>query len=331
MKATAKLKKIQYALDALGEHERCCRLCPRECGVNRKKGERGYCQAGNRASLSHALLHLGEEPILSGHQDCRIESRKDAKHGSGTIFFTGCHLKCVFCQNHQLSWQNKGTPIADEELAVLMLDLQARGALNINFVSPSHLLLPLLRALQIAFEQGLHLPLVYNCSGYEKAKIIRELDGIIDVYLPDFKYSSAEVSLKYSGVDDYFFHASAALREMVRQRPALIVNSQQAATEGVLIRHLVLPGQVEDSLAILEWIDDHISAKVGLSLMSQYQPCYKAPPELQRRISSAEYARVLAKAEELQSEMVFVQPGPLSPEDSLVPDFDKKSPFNWFE
>ncbi|MBN1224898.1 MAG: hypothetical protein JXB23_16740 [Candidatus Aminicenantes bacterium] len=331
MNVQTKRERVQKALIRLQEHEECCRLCPRECGVNRRKGERGYCRAGNRACLSHALLHMGEEPVLSGCHDCGHEDRNNHSAGSGTIFFSGCHLKCLFCQNYQLSWQNKGKPVKDEELAAAMMDLQGRGALNINFVSPSHLIIPILRALQIAYKMGLNLPLVYNSNGYEKETIIRELEGIVDIFLPDFKYSSADLSQKYSGVSDYFFYAGPAIREMARQRPSLIVDGREIAQEGVIIRHLVLPGQVEDSLAVLDWIGKNIDARIGLSLMSQFQPCFKAPPELRRPVSEVEYKRVLEKGEKIEAEILFIQSLPSTPEESLVPDFNKNEPFNWHD
>jgi putative pyruvate formate lyase activating enzyme len=329
MNNTTKIGLIQKALDALATHEERCQLCPRECGVNRKKGEKGFCRAGLKASLSHALLHLGEEPVLSGYADCRINDRPGLSSGSGTIFFSGCHLKCLFCQNHQLSWQGKGHSVSEAELASTMLNLQEQGALNINLVSPSHQILPILKALKIAFASGLRLPLVYNSNGYEKGEIIKELEGIIDIYLPDFKYSSGATAKKYSGVSDYSLLARRAIQEMIRQKPVLVTDEQEIAQEGVIIRHLVLPGNTEDSQDVLEWIKENLDNDIGFSLMSQYQPCFMAPSELQRTLTPEEYESVLSKAKELKSALIFFQPQPINPEESLVPDFDKDIPFDW--
>jgi len=324
-----KKSNVQKALNKLKIHDECCRLCPRECGVNRKKGDRGYCRTGIQAILSHALIHPGEEPILSGFDDCRRQGLRGCTSGSGTVFFTGCHLKCSFCQNYQLSWENQGKPVTDEELAGTMLDLQQRGALNINLVSPTHLIVPVLRALEIAYEKGLHIPLVYNSNGYERTETLHNLEGVVDIYLPDFKYASSRIAQKYSGVNDYFFYTSSAVKEMVRQRPALIVDKEEIAREGVIIRHLVLPGQIEDSLAVLDWIGKNLDTGIGFSLMSQYQPCFRAPAELRRRLTPGEYARVRDHAEKLNIEMLFLQPYLMKAGESLVPDFEKESPFNW--
>jgi putative pyruvate formate lyase activating enzyme len=326
-----KIKKIEAAIAQLGEHEVNCRLCPRECGVNRIKREEGFCQAGQKAAVSHALLHYGEEPVLSGCQDCAVAGpdKTRQRSGSGTIFFTGCNLKCTFCQNYQLSWLGRGRPVSETELAHMMLDLQTRGALNINLVSPSHVLLPILRALRIAYGQGLELPLVYNSNGYEKVDVLTCLDGIIDIYLPDIKYFSARASAKFSGAPDYFEHASLAIKEMFIQRPVLILDQAGIAREGIIIRHLVLPGQTKDTLAVLEWLARELTTVACLSLMSQFQSCFRAPQELQRPLRQEEYREVLAKANELGFERIFIQPEAFGSEDHLVPDFDLAEPFDW--
>jgi len=326
-----RIKKIDAALTKLAEHEVCCRLCPRECGVNRTKGEKGFCQTGVEASVSHALLHYGEEPVLSGYQDC-VRSGPEGtrgRSGSGTIFFTGCNLKCSFCQNYQLSWLGQGREVSSADLARMMVDLEAKGALNINLVSPSHFLLPILRALRTAYGQGLKLPLVYNSNGYEKADVLANLEGIIDIYLPDLKYFSAEAAEKFSGAADYFERASSAIKEMFSQRPEVILDEAEIAREGLIVRHLILPGQTNESLAILEWLAKELSTDVCLSLMSQYQPCFRAPEELQRPLRQEEYQEVLAKAEEQGFETMFIQPEVFNPEDHLVPDFNLDAPFNW--
>lgn len=329
MNVDNKIKRIDRALVKLAPHETRCRLCPRECGVNRASGEKGFCQSGNEASVSHALLHFGEEPVLSGPGDCVGQSRHKKKQrlGSGTIFFAGCNLKCSFCQNYQLSWLGQGKILSDEELAQKMLELQMQGAFNINLVSPTHFILPILRALNIAYKRGLSLPLVYNSNGYEKADILIHLDEIIDIYLPDIKYHSAEVAGKFSGASDYFLHAGQAVKEMSCQQLGLLLDRRGIARQGIIIRHLVLPGQVSESLALLKWLARELSTAVSLSLMSQYHPCFRAPQELQRPLRPEEYQEVVAKAEELGFENIFVQPDVFGPEEHLVPDFNRVDPF----
>ncbi len=326
-----KLKKIQTALENLLPHETECRLCPRECRVNRNAGELGFCQKGDRASLSHAVLHYGEEPILSGHHDCTKAGKMEnqLQQGSGALFFSGCNLKCLFCQNYQISWFNTGTEFRSEELAMSMLNLQEKGALNINLVSPTHLIVAILKALEKAYKQGLRLPLVFNSSGYEKAAVIRELDGIVDIYLPDLKYFSSRLSEKFSGALDYFDHASRSIQEMFRQQPELICNDSDVAEKGFIIRHLILPGQSDDSLRILEWIVRKLSCRVGISLMSQYYPRFKAPSCLQKTLDPGEYFKVLNRAFELGFENLFYQSEPFHPREHLLPDFDRVDPFEW--
>lgn len=326
-----KIDRIGEALQHLIKHETECRLCPRECGVNRRRGEKGFCQMGAQAFLSHSLLHYGEEPILSGHHDCGKETNTGhpPQKGSGTFFFSGCNLKCLFCQNYQLSWLNQGAEIRPEELAKHMLDLQKRGALNINLVSPTHLIVPILKALKSAYEQALRVPIVYNSNGYENVEVIKRLAGIVDIYLPDLKYLSTRLSEKFSRADDYFDHASTAIQEMFHQQPELICNDSDIAQKGLIIRHLILPAQSEDSLHLLEWMARTLSPRVCLSLMSQYWPCFKAPPSLQRTLDPVEYKRVLDRAFELGFETVFFQPGPFAPDEHRLPDFNSEDPFEW--
>jgi len=322
-----KINRIERALDSLKPLEASCTLCPRECRVDRRAGQAGVCRSGSQAIISHALLHFGEEPILSGCHDDTAD--KMNSRGSGTIFFAGCNLKCLFCQNYQLSWLTQGRTVTDEELAAVMLDLQRQGAYNINLVSPTHLVLPILRALKIAWARGLRLPLVYNSNGYEKIEIIEQLAGIIDIYLPDLKYFSPGVSNKYSGAADYFSRASLVLQEMYCQHPDLVLDDENIAGQGLIIRHLVLPGQTTDSLAILDWLAKNFSSSLCLSLMSQYRPCYRAPQELQRPLHPDEYRAVISKAKELGFENLFLQPDLFPPDEHLVPDFDQREPFRW--
>ncbi|MDW7761377.1 MAG: radical SAM protein [Acidobacteriota bacterium] len=311
----AKAGRIENALAALSEQETACFLCPRNCGVDRRTG-RGVCRAGTTAVVSHALLHFGEEPVLSGD-------------GSGTIFFAGCNLACRFCQNYQISWFDEGRPAGDDDLADMMLDLRDRGALNINFVSPTHLVLPILRGLRKAVLKGLDIPLVYNSNGYDSAATLKELGGVIDIYLPDAKYVSPDLSSRYSGAADYFERAATALIEMHRQQPRLEIDEKGAALKGLIIRHLVLPGCGEDSLKVLRWIRDNLSPSIGLSIMSQYRPCHWVPEELNRTVTPEEYGRVVDFALSLDFENLFIQPEPFGPDEHLVPDFRLPEPFRW--
>ena len=331
MKNEDKLHRIDRALEAMSGVESDCTLCPRKCRVDRRKEATGVCQTGVQARVSHALLHFGEEPVLSGHADLSRSDQAGGRpsRGSGTIFLSGCNLKCLFCQNYQLSWLNEGSPASDPGLAGMMLDLQEQGALNINLVSPTHAVLPILRALRIAYARGLSIPLVYNSNGYDSPAVIGRLDGIIDIYLPDIKYRSPDISKKYSGAADYFENAGPAVREMSLQQPVLELDGEGAARKGLIIRHLVIPGCVEDSLSVLRWIKTNLSPFIGLSLMSQYYPCYKAPGEIRRPLTEDEYRKVTGLALELGFENLFIQPEHFLPGDHLVPDFAKKEPFPW--
>jgi len=330
MKISLKIKKIDRALKALAGHKNKCQLCPRQCSVNREK-ELGYCLTGNNASLSHAGLHFGEEPVLSGYTNCRKELKISSAHplGSGTIFFTGCHLKCLYCQNHQISWENNGNKISTRALSNKMLDIQKKGALNINLVSPTHMLIPILSALKKAYENGLSIPLVYNSSGYERDNIIKELDGIVDIYLPDIKYLSPLLSKKLSNASNYFRYAKKAVLEMSRQQYNLILDKHGVAQKGLVIRHLVLPGQTADTKNILKWIKKNISNSYGLSLMGQFYPCYKTPPEFQRKITRQEYKKVLHTAQKIGFTQIYFQPELFSDESHLIPDFKQDNPFKW--
>lgn len=332
MDAEQKLAAVDRALAALSPAETSCVLCPRDCRVDRTRDGRGICRTGRAAGVSRALLHFGEEPILSGYHDARRElatASRERRAGSGTIFFSGCNLKCLFCQNFQLSWLNEGEPAADAALAGMMIDLQAQGALNINLVSPTHVVLPILRALRIAYARGLALPLVWNSNGYEHAEVVRALDGIVDVYLPDLKFHDPEISKRFAGAADYFEHAGPALVEMSVQRPVVETSPDGAALRGLIVRHLVLPGHADDSLRILRWLRERLSPFIGLSLMSQYHPAHKAPEELRRALGRDEYRRAADLAVELGFDPLFYQPEPFAPGENLVPDFDRREPFRW--
>lgn len=312
-----KIGLVERAIERLSPLESACTLCPRDCRVDRTKGAEGVCRTGRQASVSHALLHFGEEPVISGTA------------GSGTVFFSGCNLKCLFCQNYQLSWLLEGTPATDGELAAMMLDLQARGAHNINLVSPGHVVLPVLRALRIALAEGLEVPLVWNSNGYDGLDTVRALEGIVDVYLPDLKYCSPALAKRYSSAPDYFARASAAVKEMSLQQPALDLGPGGTARKGLVVRHLVLPGAVDDTLAVLKWIGENLSPFTGLSLMSQYHPCFKAPAEIRRSVTAGEYDRAAEAALALGLDPLFLQPEPFRADEHLVPDFRKEKPFRW--
>jgi putative pyruvate formate lyase activating enzyme len=317
-----KIARIERALEAWEPRERSCDLCPRDCRVDRTRGPAGVCRMGSQAGVARALLHYGEEPVISG-------TARPPGPASGTIFFSGCNLRCLFCQNHQISWGLEGRILTDEELAAAMLGLQEKGAYNINLVSPTHLLLPVLRALRLAYGRGLKIPLVYNSNGYEKAGVIERLAGIVDVYLPDLKYRSSDLSARYSGAGDYFEHASAAIGEMYIQQPDLILDEFGLARQGTIVRHLILPGAAADSKAVLEWIAGSLTPALPLSLMSQFHPCHKTPEELRRPLLAAEYREVLRSAQDLGFETLFLQPDVFGTDDHLVPDFRKDEPFRW--
>ncbi|MBN1938477.1 MAG: radical SAM protein [Candidatus Aminicenantes bacterium] len=329
MPATDKIRRVERALADLASNEADCRLCPRDCRVDRRRGLTGYCGIGARAVVSTALLHFGEEPVLSGTGNCGTKETPAEAPGSGTVFFSGCNLRCLFCQNYQISWQRGGREVGDEELAGMMLVLQEQGAANLNLVSPSHVLLPILRALRLALQRGFSLPVVYNTNGYDNIEIIERLNGIVDVYLPDCKYTRPEPAARYSGAADYFDKARAAIQDMFVQKPDLICNDRGLAVSGTIVRHLVLPGQVADSLAVLDWLAETFRPTIPLSLMSQYRPCWKAPVELRRGLRPEEYRMVLLKAKSSGFDPLFAQPNLFEAEDHLNPDFERDEPFRW--
>lgn len=255
-----------------------CRLCPRACGVDRSAGQRGFCRCPDTALVAKAMLHRWEEPVLAG------------AGGSGAIFFGGCTLGCRYCQNRAISAAPTGTPKNSAELRALMESLIAQGAENIDLVTPTQFLPTILPALR----PKLPVPVVYNCGGYERAETLRELAGLVDIYLPDLKYTDAALAESLSGAADYFPAASAAIREMVRQTgPARVSGGKM--TRGVLIRHLILPGQIENSLRALDWIGENFApGEVLVSLMRQYTPMPGLAAPYDRRVTDAEYEAVLS-------------------------------------
>lgn len=263
-----------------------CDLCPSDCGVNRVEGEIGFCGVGNKVWVNSYGLHFGEEDPLRGWQ------------GSGTIFFSGCNLSCLYCQNAEISQKVSGSEISVEVLANVMLELENRGAHNINLVSPTHVIAQIIKAIYIAAQRGLKLPIVYNTGGYDSIHTLKMLDGIIDIYMPDMKYSEPEISGRLSGVPDYPSVNQIAVKEMFRQVGNLVMSTQGIAERGLLVRHLVLPGGLAGSKTVLEFIAKEISRNTYLNIMDQYRPAYLAGrhSEINRRITSDEYQVVVKEA-----------------------------------
>ena len=263
-----------------------CNLCARNCGVNRLEDEKGFCNSGSRIMVSSAEPHFGEEPPLVG------------RYGSGTIFFTNCNLRCVLCQNYYISQLGEGQEIESEQLAGIMLELQKAGCHNINFVSPTHYIPQILDSLLIAVKSGLRIPLVHNCGGYESIESLKLLDGVFDIYMPDIKYGDNDMGEKYSNAPNYFDVVTAAVSEMHRQVGDLGINQEGIAERGLLIRHLVLPGNLAGTEKVVEFVS-RLSKNTYINIMAQYRPQNKASdyPELNRMISSEEFMNAISLAE----------------------------------
>jgi len=256
-----------------------CSICPRRCKVNRIKNEKGFCRTGLKAKVCSFMPHQGEEPPISGTR------------GSGTIFFAECNMACVYCQNYEFSQAGEGREVDFDELADFMLQLQGMGCHNINLVTPTHVLPQILKALNIAIAKGLKIPIVYNTGGYESSQIIKLLDGIVDIYLPDMRYADSEMAIKYSSASDYPKYNQEALGEMHRQVGVANIDNTGIIKRGMIIRHLVLPNHIAGTDKIMEFIADKLDKDTYISLMSQYFPCYKAGQfkEIFRRITYEEY------------------------------------------
>ncbi len=276
--------RVEAAREILAD----CTLCPWHCHVNRHQGEKGVCRVGALPMVSSYGPHFGEERPLVGSR------------GSGTIFLSFCNLKCVFCQNYDISHLGEGREVSVEELGEMMLLLWRQGCHNINFVTPTHQAAQILCALPYAVERGLNVPLVYNCGGYEEPATLRLLDGIIDIYMPDFKYGDSDTALRLSGAPRYVETAMAALKEMHRQVGDLITDRRGVAVRGLLIRHLVLPGGLAGTRRVMEFIAREISPDTYVNVMDQYHPCFKASgyPPLNRRITNEEFGEAIAVARE---------------------------------
>ena len=273
-----------------------CRLCPRNCGTDRRRSP-GFCGEKTKIRCARAALHFWEEPCISG------------RRGSGTVFFSGCSLKCCFCQNYQISQNHIGKTVSPERLAEIFLSLQDQGAHNINLVTASHFLPGVLSALDLA-RPKLHIPVVYNSGGYEKPEIIELLKGYVDIYLPDLKYYDPRISARYSNADNYFQMASQAISAMIAQTGKPVFDQEGMMTKGVIIRHMVLPGCRKDSSALLRWTKGNLpEGSFLLSLLSQYTPFYKSSqyPEINRRLTSYEYDKVLDEAISLGLTQGFMQ------------------------
>ena len=266
-----------------------CALCPRRCGVNRLAGERGFCGTGDKALFASAGAHYGEEDVLVG------------RHGSGTLFFAGCNLGCIYCQNADISHGRQGHEVSPRETAGVMLQLEQQGCHNINFVTPTHVTPHVMAAILLAREAGLRVPIVYNCGGYESVDTLRALDGFVDIYMPDAKYADRAVARELSGVADYPDVMRAALREMHRQVGDLQIDADGIATRGLLVRHLVLPNGLAGSGVILEWLAAELSPRTYVNVMAQYRPAHHARQraELRRPTRNDEFADALACAARL--------------------------------
>ena len=286
-----------------------CRLCARKCGADRTKAERGFCGASDKMTVSRAALHMWEEPVIS------------SERGSGTVFFSGCSLGCVFCQNREISRNARvGKTVTESELADIMLSLERAGAHNVNFVTPTHFAPSVKGSILIARERGLGIPTVYNTSSYDSVEALRMLDGVIDVYLADFKYYLGRTSERLSSAKDYPSAAKAAIREMVRQAPRPVIENG-VMTSGVIVRILLLPSHVAEAKLILKYLYDTYGDNIYISLMSQYTPIGNMPPPLNRRVTRAEYDELCDYAVSLGVKNAFVQERE-SVGESFIPKFD---------
>lgn len=285
-----------------------CKICPRECGVNRNLGQIGYCKEGSEIVAARAALHYWEEPCISGEE------------GSGAVFFSGCNMGCVFCQNENISHGKIGKEISLRRLVDIFFELKEKGARNINLVTPTHYIPQIKEAILIAKKEKLNLPFVYNTSSYEKVESLRSLEGLIDIYLPDLKYYSNEMSLKYSKANDYFSYATKAIDEMVRQvgTPKF---EDDMMTRGVIVRHLLLPEGLNDSKKIVKYLYQTYKDDIYISLMSQYTPMQGVLPPLNRKVTKKEYDKLVDFAIELGVENGFIQEGETASE-SFIPPFN---------
>ncbi len=273
-----------------------CKICPHKCGINRIMNV-GRCKATDKIKIALYSVHDFEEPCISG------------KNGSGTIFFSNCNLNCVFCQNYEISQEGKGRFITIEELANIMIIQQEKGVENINLVTPTSYTLQIIEAIKIAKQQGLKIPIVYNTNGYENVETLKLLEGYIDIYLPDLKYYYDDIAKKYSKIDNYFEYATSAIKEMYRQVGQPVLNEEGIMQKGLMIRHLVLPNNIENSKKILKWIKENIDENVFISVMAQYFPTYKAKEiqEISRKLTQEEFSEIENYLYEIGLENGYIQ------------------------
>lgn len=287
-----------------------CTICPHNCKVNRNNGQIGRCRSGNKVKIALASVHNYEEPCISG------------KNGSGTVFFSNCNLSCIYCQNYKISQLGKGYELSVEELANIMIKQQEKGVNNINLVTPTMYVYQIIEAIEIARKNGLNIPIVYNTNGYENVKTIQDLNGYIDVYLPDLKYYSNELSKKYSKVDNYFKYATEAIKEMYKQVGSPVFDENGIIQKGLIIRHLVLPNHLQNSKHILKWIKENMPKDTYVSVMAQYFPTYKAKEDelLNRKLNKKEYKEIEEFLYTLNLENGYMQELG-EHEEEYVPDF----------
>lgn len=288
-----------------------CLLCPRKCGINRSTGQTGVCGVSSEIKVARAALHYWEEPCISG------------KRGSGAVFFSGCSLHCVFCQNREISDGKAGKVISKERLSDIFMELADKGANNINLVTPGQYIPDIVWAVNDAKSRGMKLPIIYNTSGYENVTELKLLEGIVDVYLPDFKYMDSTLSARYSRAKDYPSVAKQALSEMVRQQPDVVIDDAKGLIQkGVIVRQLLLPGHVNDANAVLKYLYDTYHNHVYISMMSQFTPiALKDYPEINRTVTRREYERLVDYALEIGITNAFIQEGDVA-KDSFIPAFD---------
>lgn len=288
-----------------------CLLCPRKCGINRRTGQTGVCGVSSEIKVARAALHYWEEPCISG------------KRGSGAVFFSGCSLHCVFCQNREISDGKEGKVISKERLSDIFIELAGKGANNINLVTPGQYIPDIVWAVNDAKSRGMKLPIIYNTSGYENVTELKLLEGIVDVYLPDFKYMDSTLSARYSRAKDYPSVAKQALSEMVRQQPDVVIDDATGLIQkGVIVRQLLLPGHVNDAKAVLKYLYDTYHDHVYISMMSQFTPiALEDYPEINRTVTKREYERLVNYALEIGITNAFIQEGDVA-NDSFIPAFD---------
>lgn len=288
-----------------------CKICPHNCGVNRLNGNIGRCKSNGNIKLAMASIHNFEEPCISG------------ENGSGTVFFSNCNMNCVFCQNYKISQQGLGREISIEELAEIFIDEQNKNAENINLVTPTMYVYHIIEAIKIAKNKGLKIPIVYNSNGYENVETIKKLDGYIDIYLPDLKYYDDDLAFKYSGVKNYFENATSAIKEMYNQVGSPVLDENGMMKKGLIIRHLVLPNNIQNSRDVLKWINDNIDKNVFVSVMAQYFPTNKAKdfPEINRKLTKEEYEEIENYLYSLDLDNGYIQELG-EHEEEYVPDFE---------